>query len=184
MNKKEPIVKNTEKQKEAIHELTELFKDDVPRCSEEYFRAAILPMLLSADPNVSLEPWMQVSDNVKRPIDVFRGSQLLFRCPPISRRFNFKKANGKGDTMFEHVAKSLQKDDVVPSLGQRYINNAVQSKTQIVGMSESEKDEWRVVLNHFGVLKGSQNKPSGQVVENDDSVPEDESDFIDDYELA
>lgn len=182
MNTKEPIVKNTDRQKEAIQELQELFITDVPRCTEDYFRDAILPMLMSEDSQVSLEPWLRVSDNVKRPLEVYRGNQLLFRCPPIARRFNFKNARHKGDTMFEHVAKSLQKDDVVPTLGQRYINNAVKSKTQVVGMSATEKAEWRVVLNHFGVLGNAKKETiKPQEVSNE---TKDDGGFIDDYELA
>ncbi len=182
MTKKEPIVKNTERVKEAISDLNQLFQSDVPRCSEEYFREAILPMLLSTEERPSLQPWLQVSDNVKRPLDVYRGSELLFRCPPISRRFTFKPARHRGDTMFEHVAKSLQKDDVVPTLGQRYIGNAVKAKTQVVALSEAEKEEWRVVLRHFGVIKD----PNATKVAEPQTTasPSSDGDFIDDYELA
>lgn len=182
MSNKEPIVKNTERQKEAIRELAELDKNDVPRCSEEYFRDAILPLLLSTDPRPSLEPWMKVSDNVKRPLDVYRGSELLFRCPPLARRFNFKTARHRGDTMFEHVAKSLQKDDVVPTLGQRYINNAVKAKTQIVTLSEQDKEQWRVVLRHFGVIKAPNDSTPDPTT--DQGQADSGEDFIDEFELA
>jgi len=182
MTNKEPIVKNSSLVKESITELSELFKNDVPRCTEEYFQMTILPMLLSTEEHVSLAPWLQVSDNVKRPLDVYRGNELLFRCPPIARRFSFKPARHRGDTMFEHVAKALQKDDVVPTLGQRYIGNAVKSKTQVVGLSEAEKAEWRVVLRHFGVIKDPEatQKPT----EPSTDTPSASGDFIDDYELA
>ncbi len=182
MTNKEPIVKNTDRQNEAIRELAELAKTDVPKCSEEYFRHEILPMLLSTEARPSLAPWLKVSDNVKRPLDVYRGDELLFRCPPIARRFNFKTARHRGDTMFEHVAKSLQKDDVVPTLGQRYINNAVKAKTQLVGLSESEKEEWRVVLHHFGVLKAPGEQ--AETLPASDNREVTGEGFIDDFELA
>lgn len=182
MTNKEPIVKNSQHVKEALTELSQLFQDDVPRCTEEYFRDAILPMLLSREERPSLQPWLAVSDNVKRPLDVYRGSELLFRCPPIARRFSFKEARHRGDTMFEHVAKALQKDDVVPTLGQRYINNAVKSKTRVVGLSEQEKEQWRVVFRHFGVIRD----PNAVKAETTTTQPKPSSDgdFIDDYELA
>lgn len=182
MTNKEPIVKNSQPVKEALTELSELFKNDVPRCTEEYFRDQILPLLLSREERPSLAPWLAVSDNVKRPLDVFRGSELLFRCPPLARRFSFKPARHRGDTMFEHVAKALQKDDVVPTLGQRYISNAVKAKTQRVGLSEQEKEQWRVVLRHFGIIKD----PNATPVTPDApaSKPEADGDFIDDFELA
>lgn len=182
MTNKEPIVKNSAAVKEAITELSALFDNDVPRCSEEYFQSAILPMLLSREERPSLAPWLAVSDNVKRPLDVYRGSELLFRCPPISRRFNFKPARHRGDTMFEHVAKALQKDDVVPTLGQRYIGNAVKSKTQLVGLSESEKEQWRVVLRHFGVIKDP--NVTSEATPASETKPSSDGDFIDDFELA
>lgn len=182
MTNKEPIVKNSQHVKEAITELSQLFLVDVPNCTEEYFRSAILPMLLSEEERPSLQPWLAVSDNVKRPLDVYRGSELLFRCPPIGRRFSFKEARHRGDTMFEHVAKSLQKDDVVPTLGQRYINNAVKSKTRLVALSEKEKEEWRVVFRHFGIIRDGKEVKEESVKETPNQS--EDGDFIDDFELA
>lgn len=182
MTKKEPIVPNTPLVKEALAELDKLIEEDVPRCDEMYFRDNILPLLLSNETRPSLEPWLRVCDNVKRPLDVYRGSQFLFRCPPIGRRFYFTPPSNRADTMFEHVAKALQKDDVVPTMGQRYINNTVKAKTKLLSLNEEDKAAWRVVLRHFGVIKDK----SGQTDPKTTGVsrPQSDGDFIDDFELA
>ena len=151
MNPLSAPVPNTDEVKNAFEVLAKAFEEDLPRVQEEVFRTTILPMIISREPIKSYEPWLRHSDSVQRPITVWRGNEFLFKCPAIGRSMNLHKARGSRDSMFEHISKAMQKDDIVPKLGQRYLKNVLDSRVKDGVLDPKEIAEWRTVFAYYNV---------------------------------
>lgn len=167
---------------EAFAELAAVIDADVPKVQEQVFRLTILPMLISKEKVVSFEPWLRVADSILRPLDICIGDRVIFRCPPIGRPVNLHLGNNPQDSIFENVAKSMQKDDVVPNLGQNYINHVLRSRIAGGTLSPQEISNWRTVFDYYKVNQQSEPQSSTQTKP---TVQINESDFLaDDYDLA
>lgn len=185
MNPLNAPVPNTDEVKNAFEVLAKAFEEDLPRVQENVFRETILPMILSKEPVASYEPWLRWSDSVLRPILVYRGNERLFKCPAIGRPMNLHSSRGSRDSMFEHISKAMQKDDIVPKLGQRYLKNVLTGRIKDGVLDPKEIAEWRTVFQFYGIT-GFTEAPVAPVT---DSVKVSEavsdSGFLsDEYDLA
>lgn len=183
MNPLSNPVPNTDEVKNAFEVLAKAFEDDLPRVQENVFRETILPMILSKEPIKSYEPWLRWSDSVQRPLMVCRGSEVLFKCPAIGRSLNLHKSRGSRDSMFEHISRAMQKDDIVPKLGQRYLKNVLTSRVKDGALDPKEIGEWRTVFafyNVTGFTDAPVDAPAGAVV----SPVSGDGFLSDDYDLA
>lgn len=153
MNPLSNPVPNSDDVKEAFSVLSQAFEQDLPRVQESVFRETILPLITSKTPPKSFQPWLAVSDSVLRPITVWSGNTFLFKCPAIGRPVNFGIPRSPRDSMFEHIAKALQKDDVIPNLGQKYINNCLKDRVLDGRLDNVEILEWRKVFDYYGLSK-------------------------------
>jgi hypothetical protein len=151
MNPLSKPVPNDDRVKEAFEVLSRAFDEDLPRVQEPQFRETILPLILSKTPPTSFEAWLRVSDSVLRPITVWSGNTMLFKCPAIGRPMNFGLARSPRDSMFEHVTKAIQKDDVIPNLGQKYLNNCLRDRILSGRLDNAEVAEWRKVFDYYGI---------------------------------
>ncbi|MNP98178.1 hypothetical protein D3C85_107910 [compost metagenome] len=185
MNPLSNPVPNTDEVKNAFEVLAKAFEEDLPRVQEEVFRTTILPMILSKEPIKSYEPWLRHSDSVLRPITVWRGNEFLFKCPAIGRPLNLHKSRGSRDSMFEHISKAMQKDDIVPKLGQRYLKNVLVARVKNGVLDPKEIAEWRTVFKFYNVTAFTDAPVEGGSAPAPVAAPLDNGDFLsDDYDLA
>lgn len=175
-------VPNDPKVTEAFADLAAVIDADVPKVQEQVFRLTILPILLSKEKVVSFEPWLRVADSILRPLDICIGDRVIFRCPPIGRPVNLRQGDNPHDSIFENVAMSMQKDDVVPNLGQNYINHVLRSRIAGGALSPKEIANWRTVFDYYKVNHTTDEQPNALVKP---TVQINESNFLaDDYDLA
>jgi hypothetical protein len=151
MNPLSAPVPNTDEVKNAFEVLAKAFEEDLPRVQEDVFRTTILPMIISKEPVKDYGPWLRWSDSVQRPLTVWRGNEFLFKCPAIGRPMNLHKAHGPRDSMFEHISKAVQKDEVLPKLGQRYLKNVLNGRMKDGVLDPKEIAEWRKVFAFYNV---------------------------------
>lgn len=151
MNPLSKPVPNDDRVKEAFAVLEKAFEEDLPRMQEHQFRDTILPLILSKEPPKDFQAWFAVSDSLLRPINVYQGQTFLFKCPAIGRPVNFGHARNPRDSMFEHISKAMQKDDMIPMLGQRYIQNALVQRVEGRRLYDREVLEWRKVFDYYGL---------------------------------
>lgn len=184
MNPLSNPVPNTDEVKNAFEVLAKAFEEDLPRVQENVFRETILPMILSKEPVKDYGPWLRWSDSVQRPLTVWRGNDFLFKCPAIGRSLNLHKSRGSRDSMFEHISKAMQKDDIVPKLGQRYLKNVLTSRVKDGVLDPKEIEEWRTVFKFYNVT-GFTDAPvepvKGSVVPSEATA---DGFLSDDYDLA
>lgn len=184
MNPLSTPVPNSDEVKEAFEVLATAFEAELPKIQEQVFRETILPMILSKEPVKSYEPWLRWSDSVQRPLLVFRGSEFLFKCPAIGRSLNLHKQRGGRDSMYEHISKAMQKDDVVPKLGQRYLKNVLNDRVKDGSLNPKEIAEWRKVFSFYNVT-GFTDTPSTVAAPVKVTPTVDTTGFLsDDYDLA
>jgi hypothetical protein len=187
MNPLSNPVPNTDEVKNAFEVLAKAFEEDLPRVQENVFRETILPMILSREPAKSFDAWLRWSDSVQRPLNVYRGNEFLFKCPAIGRPQNMHKARGSRDSMFEHISKAVQKDDIVPKLGQRYLKNVLSSRVKDGALDPKEIAEWRIVFKFYNVT-GFTDAPvepvAGSVQTPASNIAADDGFLSDDYDLA
>jgi len=185
MNPLSKPVPNTDDVKNAFEVLGKIFDEDLPRVQENVFRETILPMILSKEPIKSYEPWLRWSDSVLRPINVYRGNEFLFKCPALGRPQNLHKSRGPRDSMFEHIARAIQKEDVVPQLGQRYIKNVLKDRVKDQQLDPKEIEQWRTIFTFYGITSFTDTPEEGKAAAVAAPVELSGSDFLsDDYDLA
>lgn len=175
-------VPNQQPVKEAFSELHKLFDTDIPKVSESVFRQKILPILVNDSKAINFEPWLEVSDSILRPIDVMVGSRVVFRCPAIGRPVSFRSSDSPRDSMFEQIAKAQQKEDIVPGMGQNYIQNCLKARVGEGTLSAAELDQWRAVFSYYNYTAGAELLKSEPGRE--EATPESKGFLADDYDLA
>jgi hypothetical protein len=187
MNPLSKPVPNDDRVKEAFAVLEKAFEEDLPRIQENQFRETILPLILSKEPPKSFEAWLRVSDSVLRPIAVYQGQNFLFKCPAIGRPVNFGIARNPRDSMFEHISKAMQKDDMIPMLGQRYIQNALVQRVEGRRLYDREVLEWQKVFKFYGLTSLSADAADAEPgkMPTAKAIPVQSEGFLsDDYDLA
>lgn len=188
MNPLSKPVPNDDRVKEAFAVLEKAFEEDLPRIQEQQFRDTILPLILSQEPPKSYEAWFAVSDSLLRPINVYQGQTFLFKCPAIGRPVNFGIPRNPRDSMFEHISKAMQKDDMIPMLGQRYIKNTLVGRVEGRRLYDREVLEWRKVFDYYGLKSLSTDatevKPGSSPAPAASAPVQSEGFLSDDFDLA
>lgn len=107
---------------EAMRELAEADRVEVPRMSEPMFREHILPMLSApAGTRVDLSRWLEVAGTPLRAIDVVddHTGELLFRVPPLMRTIpTVAQQEVNFNTI---VVESMAHETVHPAQADRYL---------------------------------------------------------------
>ena len=68
----------------ALKNIIEMNEADVPVVTEHAFKTIILPLLASTEPEINMEPWVDLAGNPNRPINVVdHAGKLLFQLPAL-----------------------------------------------------------------------------------------------------
>jgi hypothetical protein len=124
----------------------------VRRIPENVFVNVVLPIVLSPEPKKDLRPWIDLAGDPMLPMDVYNGDQFLFRVPPITGTPKIHQATHPRDSVFEIVATAKQKAEIVPAMGERYLDNRLGDKVEVKDASPHIA-VWREILARYGHLK-------------------------------
>jgi hypothetical protein len=165
--------------REAMRDIRELSEDSIPTVDETTFKQRILPSLLyRGDREIDLGFWADIAGSVFMPIRVVSGGKILFTVPALCKRPGIEAVKTSKESTFEVIATAKQKSEIIPSLGERYLDSKLSSRVYETRMDQAEREVWNQILTHYGYppLDDSNDGTSGAVGEK--SVEESKDDIF------
>jgi hypothetical protein len=137
--------------KDAMRDIREMSEEAIPKINESTFVQKVLPSLMyRGERDIDLSFWVDIAGSVFMPIQVVDGSRVLFTVPAICKRPGIEKAKSSKDSTFEVIATAKQKSEVIPQLGERYLDNKMSARIYESSVDQSELDLWNQILTRYG----------------------------------
>lgn len=135
---------------EAMDFLINAQDTDVPRLPESVFVGKYLPILADTQSGkADLSQWLDVCGNGYRPVDVVRGDEVLFRVPPILKRYPTTGMR-RGMSIGEIMAQAQAHSTLAPRLGANYLDQKLGEKVEHLSPELQELAVWNGILERYG----------------------------------
>lgn len=135
---------------EAMDFLINAQDTDVPRLPESVFVGKYLPILADTQSGkADISQWLDVCGNGYRPVDVVRGDQVLFRVPPILKRYPTPGMR-RGLSIGEIMAQAQAHSSLAPRLGANYLEQKLHEKVEHLTPEVQELAVWNDILRRYG----------------------------------
>lgn len=135
---------------EAMDFLIKAQDTDVPRLPEAVFVGKYLPILADTHSGkADLSQWLDVCGNGYRPVDVVRGDVVLFRVPPILKRYATPGMR-RGMSIGEILAQAQAHSDLLPHLGKNYMESKLSEKIEHQSPEVNDLHVWNDILQRYG----------------------------------
>lgn len=141
-----------EEQLKAIDTLEEITEaEKYARVPESTFVNAVLPVLTSKTGNQSLEVWLSVAGAAQRGLAVVNNAgEVIFKVPPIFATVDKTFIGNGKDSVYEIMRTAEQKNKMLPTLGDRYLEEKMRSKIARNNNILEGVRAWNAVLKHYG----------------------------------
>lgn len=118
-----PILPN---QKQALLDIADLTKADVPKLPEPLFLSHIMPLLRDTSGKADVTNWLKVAGSLNRPIDVVDAvGNVLFRVPALQGTIPTKATRDGRIPIANIQSKAALKRQQSPIAGERYLTTAL-----------------------------------------------------------
>lgn len=145
------LLENRPEVSDAMSEIRKMTEDTIVKITEEEFKSKILPFLTyNGDEPINLGYWADIAGSVLFPIHVVKGNNILFTVPPICKSPSFTTTRASKESVFEIVATAKLKSEVVPRLGEEYLDIKLTEKLKQEGYNIEELKAWDSILKRYG----------------------------------
>ena len=136
--------------------VTALSRPDYPRIQESVFVKQYLPMFAAnpekVDGIIYVNTWINVAGSPFQAVDVYNGSEFLYRVPPLLNSDDTMLKNiGRNGSIHETLQEAALKASVIPKLGEHHIRQWLTDRLGTGTINLDIARQWNLIFARYNL---------------------------------